>query len=129
VFVVIRDGEGTILTRTGDLPDQGRDSVWRRALHSERPIGSTVRITEDAPAYVYAVPVKPPQGKTRVVEAGQSYAVTERALETFATVLVGGALSAFLLSIGGAYLLARAALSPLRRGGSFRSKDHGERPL
>jgi signal transduction histidine kinase len=47
------------------------------------------------------------------VEAGQSYAVTERALETFATVLVGGGLLAFLLSIGGAYLLARAALSPV----------------
>jgi two-component system OmpR family sensor kinase len=115
VFVVVRDGEGTILTRTGDLPDQaqGRDRVWRRALQSERPIGSTVQITEDAPAYVYAVPVEPPQGKARVVEAGQSYAVTERALETLATVLVGGGLSGFLLSIGGAYLLARAALSPV----------------
>ena len=33
VFVVVRDGEGTILTRTGDLPDQaeGRDRVWQRA--------------------------------------------------------------------------------------------------
>jgi len=115
VFVVVRDGEGTILTHTGDPPDQtqGRDRVWRRALQSERPIGSTVQITEDAPAYVYAVPVEPPHGKARVVEAGQSYAVTERALETFATVLVGGGLSAFLLSIGGAYLLARAALSPV----------------
>src|SRR5215208_1410057 len=115
VFVVVRDGEGTILTHTGDPPDQtqGRDRVWRRALQSERPIGSTVQVTEDAPAYVYAVPVEPPHGKARVVEAGQSYAVTERALETFATVLVGGGLSAFLLSIGGAYLLARAALSPV----------------
>jgi signal transduction histidine kinase len=115
VFVVVRDGEGTILTRTGDLPDQaeGRDRVWQRALQSERPIGSTVHITEDAPAYVYAVPVEPQHGKARVVKAGQSYAVTERALETFATVLVGGGLLAFLLSIGGAYLLARAALSPV----------------
>jgi signal transduction histidine kinase len=115
VFVVVRDGEGTILTRTGDLPDQaeGRDRVWQRALQSERPIGSTVHITEDAPAYVYAVPVEPQHGKARVVEAGQSYAVTERALETFATVLVGGGLLAFLLAIGGAYLLARAALSPV----------------
>jgi two-component system OmpR family sensor kinase len=115
VFVVVRDGEGTILTRTGDLPDQaeGRDPIWQRALQSERPIGGTVQITDDAPAYVYAVPVDPPHGKARVVEAGQSYAVTERALETFATVLIGGALSAFLLSIGGAYLLARVALSPV----------------
>jgi two-component system OmpR family sensor kinase len=115
VFVVVRDGDGAILTRTVDLPDQAQwpDPVWRRALQSQRPVGSTVRIGEDAPAYVYAVPVEPPRGKARVVEAGQSYAVTERALGAFTTVLVVGALSVFLLSIVGAYLLARAALSPV----------------
>jgi two-component system, OmpR family, sensor kinase len=115
VFVIVRDGEGAILTRSVELPDQAqwRDPVWRRALKSGRPIGGTVQIGEEAPAYVYAVPVEPPHGKARVVEAGQSFAVTERTLGAFTTVLVVGALLVFLVSIVGAYLLARAALSPV----------------
>jgi signal transduction histidine kinase len=115
VFVVVRDGEGAILTRSVELPDQAQshDPVWQWALQSQRPTGGTVQIGEEAPAYVYAVPVEPPHGKARVVEAGQSYAITEQALGAFTTVLVVGALSVFLLSIVGAYLLARAALSPV----------------
>jgi signal transduction histidine kinase len=48
-----------------------------------------------------------------VVEAGKSYDSVEDALDAFTTVLVIGGLLAFLLSVGGAYLLARAALSPV----------------
>jgi two-component system, OmpR family, sensor kinase len=59
------------------------------------------------------VPVNPPAGQARVVEAGKSYDSVEDTLETFATVLVLGGVLAFLLSVGGAYLLARAALSPV----------------
>ena len=115
VFVIVRAGDGEILARTVELPDQSqwRDPVWRRALQSGRPIGSTVQIGTDTPAYVYAVPVEPPRGEARVVEAGQTYAVTEETLGAFTTLLLIGALSAFLLAVGGAYLLARAALSPV----------------
>ena len=48
-----------------------------------------------------------------MVEAGKSYDAVEDTLETFATVLVVGGLLAFTLSVGGAYLLARTALSPV----------------
>src|SRR5215207_3087941 len=70
IFVIVRDGDGTMLVRTVDLPDesQWRDPVWRRALQSGQPIGGTVQIGEGAPAYVFAVPVEPPRGKARVVE-------------------------------------------------------------
>jgi two-component system, OmpR family, sensor kinase len=115
IFVLVRSGDGTILTRTVDLPDvaQQHDPVWRRALRKERAVGGTVRTGEEVPAYVYAVPVKPPRGEARIVEAGQSYEGAQRALGAFTAVLVVGALSVFLLSVVGAYLLARAALSPV----------------
>jgi signal transduction histidine kinase len=47
------------------------------------------------------------------VEAGRSYESATETLETLAAVLIGGTLIAILLSVGGAYLLARAALSPV----------------
>ena len=59
------------------------------------------------------MPVAPPDGQARVVEAGRSYESAREAIEVFATVLVAGIGAAFLLSIGGAYLLARAALRPV----------------
>ena len=60
------------------------------------------------------MPVEPTDGSARVVEAGQSYEGVHRTLETFGTVLVFVILGAFLLSVIGAYLLARTALSPVR---------------
>jgi len=114
-FVLVRDNDGRVLTQTVDLPDhaQERDPIWRRALRSDQPVGGTLQITEDTPVYVYAVPVDPPRGPARVVEAGRSYQAVERALEAFSTVFVIGAVAALLLSLSGAYLLARAALSPV----------------
>jgi signal transduction histidine kinase len=70
-------------------------------------------LSPEDPDYVYAVPVDPPAGAARVVEAGKSYDTVEDTLEAFTMVLVVGGLLAFLLSVGGAYLLARAALSPV----------------
>lgn len=115
VFVLVRSGDGTILLRSVELPDEQRqhDPVWRRALRTDRAVGGTVRIGEEEIAYVYAVPVNPPRGEARVVEAGQSYEVAQRTLGTFSAVLALGSVAVFLLSVVGAYLLARAALSPV----------------
>ncbi len=114
-FVLVRDKDGRVLAQTVDLPDHAeeRDAIWRRALRSDEPVGGKLQITEDVPVYVYAVPVDPPRGPARVVEAGRSYEAAEEALGAFSTVLVVGALAALLLSLSGAYLLARAALSPV----------------
>ncbi len=114
VFVVVRDGRGRILDQTTSLKDaKAEDPVWRRALASGRPEGGAAELSREGPDYVYAVPVNPPDGPARVVEAGKPYEPAEEAVRTFAGVLVGGAFAALLLSVAGAYLLARAALSPV----------------
>jgi signal transduction histidine kinase len=116
VFVIVRDGDGKILTQTIDLPTsvEDLDTLWNQVLESGQSQGETIEIAEDTPAYLYAVPVGPTDGSARVVEAGQSYEGVHRTLETFGTVLVFVILGAFLLSVIGAYLLARTALSPVR---------------
>jgi signal transduction histidine kinase len=48
-----------------------------------------------------------------VVEAGKSYESAQENVETIALVLASGIAVAFLLSVVGAYLLARTALSPV----------------
>ncbi len=66
---------------------------------------------------MYAVPVDPPGGSAvggvRVVEAGKSYGAAETTLESLGAATAAGLLAALLLSVGGAYVLARAALSPV----------------
>ncbi len=115
VFLVIRDAGGEILDQTANLSmkEEARDHVWRLALASGDPEGGTAELSSEEPDYVYAVPVDPRTGPARVVEAGKSYDSVEDTLETFVTVLAASGLLAFLLSVGGAYLLARAALSPV----------------
>ena len=115
VFVILRDRDGMILTQTIDLPTsvEDLDTLWNQALQSGQSQGGTIEIAEDTPAYLYAVPVDPTDGSARVVEAGQSYEGVHRTLETFGTVLVFVILGALLLSVIGAYLLARTALSPV----------------
>jgi two-component system OmpR family sensor kinase len=115
VFLIVRDARGRVLDHTSNFSTErdARDSVWERALASGNPTGGTAELSAEAPDYVYAVPVNPPGGPARVMEAGKSYDSVEDTLETFATVLVAGGLLAFLLSVAGAYLLARAALSPV----------------
>jgi len=70
-------------------------------------------LAADNPYYGRAVPVDPPRGPARVVEAGKTYEWTEDALEVFGYWLAVGIDAAFLLSISGAYLLAEAALKPV----------------
>jgi two-component system OmpR family sensor kinase len=116
VFVVVRDGNGEILTQTVNLPARAEDieTIWQQAFQSGRPEEGTVETSDNGAVYLYAVPVDPANGSpARVVEAGQSYEGAYRTLETLGTVLVFVILGAFLLSVGGAYLLARAALSPV----------------
>ena len=115
VFLIVRDARGGILDHTTNLSEgeEPNDPVWERALGSGNPTGGSAELSSEEPDYVYAVPVNAPSGPARVVEAGKSYDSVEDTLEAFTTVLVIGGLLAFMLSVGGAYLLARAALSPV----------------
>lgn len=115
VFVILRDASGTILDQTLNLPINGEadDPAWRRALDSGEAIPGTIDISEEAHIYVYAVPVDTPNGPELVVEAGKSYESTEETIEVVQTILITGIGVAFLLSIGGAYVLAGAALKPV----------------
>ena len=119
VFVVVRDGEGKVLYETADVPSQEmqRSPPWERALESGRSASGEVERSSADSDYVHAVPVDPPDGsaydaRARVVEAGRSYD-TATTIESVDTVLGAVILSAFALSLAGAYLLARAALSPV----------------
>jgi len=114
-FVIVRDGDGDILTQTINLlPDrEASDTVWQRALDSGEAASGTAELSRESPDYVYAVPVNPTNSPARVVEAGKSYESTGETIEVFGTVLAAGIGVAFLLSIGGAYFLARAALRPV----------------
>jgi signal transduction histidine kinase len=115
VFLVVRDERGKVLDRTNNLSTDRviNDDVWKGALRSGEPAGGTADLYAEDRDYVYALPLNPGVGPARVVEAGKPYDSVEDTLETFATVLAFGSLLAFLLSVGGAYLLARAALSPV----------------
>jgi len=116
VFALVRDAEGRVLAQTVELEsgEEASDPVWREALESGQPTGGAAELVErDVSDYVYAVPINPSYGPARVVEAGKSYEYAEQAIQNLTSVLVGSALVAFLLSACGAYLLARAALSPV----------------
>jgi len=115
VFVVVWDGSGEVL-REVNLPTDGDagGAVWRRAISSGEAASGTARFPGvDEPYYVYAAPVDPPTGSARVVEAGKSSEAIGETLGVFGTVLAAGIGAALLLSIGGAYLLAGAALKPI----------------
>ena len=114
IFAVVRDAEGKVLAQSAESESGEGDSIWREALESGQPAGGTAELSRgDVAGYVYAVPVSPAYGEARVVEAGKSYESAEQVIGTMTRVLVGAALAAFLLSAGGAYLLARTALSPV----------------
>lgn len=119
VFVVVRDGQGNVLTQTVNLPTEkeGGENLWRRALREGGPVSGMTELSGDGEDYLYAVPVDPPEGsatdRARVVGAGKSYGNAEETLEVFGTVLGLGVGAAFLLSLAGAYFLARTALRPV----------------
>jgi two-component system OmpR family sensor kinase len=116
VVVIVRDATSGRVLQTMNLPVAGGgadDAVWREALRSGEPASGTAQFSGDDPYYVYAVAVDPPSGPARVVEAGKSYESAQETLEVFGTLLVAVIGAAFLLSICGAYFLARAALRPV----------------
>ena len=136
-FVVVRDGKGRILVQTVDRlpPEAANAGHWRRALEEGEPVGGRVDTPSTAQdSYLYAVPLArvgegddgnsskrakavtvPPPGLTgaRVVEVGKSYEAAAATLRALGTALAAGTLAVLLLSVAGAYLLARAALSPV----------------
>ena len=114
VFVIVRDEGGGVLTETVDLPKGGGgDPVSRRALDTGELASGTVQFSGEEPTYVYAVPVEPKEGRARVVEAGKSYEAAQEGIKSLGAILAAGIGAALLFSIGGAYLLARAALKPV----------------
>ncbi len=114
VVVIVRDGSGAVIETVNFPTEPGvNDVVWQKTLGTGKPASGTAQFAGGDPYYVYAIPVAPEEGPARVVEAGRSYEAAEEALESFGSVLVAGIGAAFLLSIGGAYLLAGAALRPV----------------
>jgi len=117
VFVVVRNGDGKVLSQTVDVSDEGHGGaarpVWSRALEKGQPASGLSKISGEDRSYVYAVPVELPDGTARVVEAGKSYEPVHEIIETVGALLAGGIGAAFLFALIGAYVLARAALSPV----------------
>ena len=115
VFVVVRDRNGRVLYESVNLPvgGDGRDGVWREVVQSGEPASGTAELSTEAPDYVYALPMRHEGGPLLVLEAGRSYNDLEENLGTIATALAVGIGIALLLSIGGAYLMARTALRPV----------------
>jgi two-component system, OmpR family, sensor kinase len=115
VFIIVRNGRGNIITKTVKLLNNGErhDELWRQVLKTGRGEDGTFTFPEEGPSYVYAVPVSPPDQPARIVEAGKSYEPTQKNVDQMALVLACGVTVAFLLSVVGAYLLARKALSPV----------------
>ena len=114
VSVIVRDDHGEVLQTANPPPGGPTDAgLWREALDTGKAASGMAALSEDNPYYVHAVPVSPLDGPARVVEAGMPYEPTEETLDVLGTVLAAGIGAAFLLSIGGAYLLARAALRPI----------------
>jgi two-component system OmpR family sensor kinase len=115
-FLIVRDGRGGILDPSflQSVPQEEiNDPLWEEALETGEPAGGEADYSPGAPDYVYAVPVNPQEGEARVVEAGRPYASATKTLRAFAALLIGAVLIALVLSVGGAYLLARTALAPV----------------
>src|SRR5829696_5408768 len=128
VVIVVRNAQGKVLGQMPEPPDKPdfstgeiHDPVWKKVFKEGQPEHGKVEISSKGADYnVYAVRVKPPDNLAatptsyaRVVEAGKPYPSVRRILEEFAPVLATVGLLGFVLSVGGAYLLTRAALSPV----------------
>jgi two-component system OmpR family sensor kinase len=123
VVIVIRNAQGKVLGQMPDKPDfsmgEIHDPVWKEVFKKgQTEHGQVERSSEGADYNVYAKRVKPPDNlagtltsSARVVEAGKPYPSVKHILEEFAPVLATVGLLGFVLLVGGAYLLTRAALS------------------
>ena len=115
VAVIVRGKNGKVIDKF-NLPAGGSAAdfdVWRKALKNGQAASDKRVRLGDNDYYVYAVAMDPSTRPARVVEFGKSYNKTEEILEIFGTVLAFVIGAAFLLSIGGAYQLAGAALRPV----------------
>ena len=126
VVIVIRNAQGKVLGQMPDKPDfsPGKidDPVWKEVFKDSQPEqqGKVESSSEGADYEVYAIRVKPPDNlaatptsSARVVEAARRYPSVGLILKELAPVLATVGLLGFVLSVGGAYLLTRAALSPV----------------
>jgi two-component system, OmpR family, sensor kinase len=127
VVIVIRNAQGKILGQEPRPPDTAfsteevHDPVWKEALKEGQPEQGRVEPSSGGSDYIVsAVRVKPPDNlantptsSARVVEALRPSPSVKRPLVEFGLVLATVGILAFVLSVGGAYLLTRAALSPV----------------
>ena len=125
VVIVIRNAQGKVLGQMPDKPDfspgEIHDPVWKEVFKEDQPEHGKVESSSEGADYdVYAIRVKPPDNlaatptsSARVVEAAHRYPSVGRILKDLAPVLATVGLLGFVLSVGGAYLLTRAALSPV----------------
>jgi two-component system OmpR family sensor kinase len=115
VFVVVRNPDGRALYESVNIPAGAlrQDTVWREVPTTGQPASGTADLSNEAPDYIYAMPVRHGVGPTLILEAGHSYSDLEETLGIIGTVLGAGIGVALLLSIGGAYFLARTALRPV----------------
>jgi signal transduction histidine kinase len=128
VVIVIRNAQGKVLGQMPEPPDKPdfstgemHDPVWKEVFKAGQPKHGKVESSSKGADYnVYAIGVKPPENlaatptsSARVVEAGKPYPSVRSILEEFAPVLATVGLLGFVLLVGGAYVMTRAALSPV----------------
>jgi two-component system, OmpR family, sensor kinase len=138
VVIVIRNAQGKVLGQmpkpkpSNEIPDfsstkEVQDLVWKDVVDKGRPKHDRVKLPSEGSEYIVrAVRVEPPVGtgrheirpnaitsSARVIEAGRPSPSIKGALGEIAPVLATVGLLGFALSVGGAYLLTRAALSPV----------------
>jgi signal transduction histidine kinase len=112
---VVRDHDGQVLYESVNLPAdaQRQDSVWRDAVRSGGTASGSARLSEEGPDYVYAKLIRHDGEQPLVLETGKSFSSLDESLGTIGTVIAAAIGIALLLSIGGAYFLARTALRPV----------------
>jgi two-component system, OmpR family, sensor kinase len=124
VVIVIRNAQGKVLGQMPEAPDfsteEIHDPVWKKAKEGQPEHGKMERTSKGADYFVYARRVNPPDtladtptASARVVEAGEPYPSFSSVLKELGKVLATVGLLGFALLVGGAYLLTRAALSPV----------------
>jgi signal transduction histidine kinase len=126
VVIVIRNAQGKVRGQMPEPPEKpdfskADDPIWKEVVKDGQPEhGKVESFSKGADYNVYAVPVKPPDrlagtltSSARVVEAGKSYPSFGSVLKELSPVLATVGLLGFVLLVGGAYLLTRAALSPV----------------